>query len=46
MANVVKPDDLTICRVEKRHPKAAKVELAVCNPACVALGLHENILRT
>jgi len=46
MANVVGPEDFTIGREEKRHPKRPELERAVRHSLGLALRLHKHILRT
>src|SRR5438132_9896542 len=46
MANVVEPEDLAVCRIQKGHSIATEVEWRVVNALRVALGLREHVLRT
>src|SRR6266849_2906127 len=46
MANVVEPEDLAGCRIQKGRSIAIEVERCVVNALRVALGLREYVLRT
>src|SRR5947209_8300115 len=46
MANILEPEDLPVCRIQKRHSIAIEVEWRMVNALRVTLGLCEHVLRT
>ena len=46
MADIVKPDDFAVGRIEERDMEAGEVEGILCGTSGISLGLSQGVLRT